>query len=110
MIKCGEIGRLRPTAMPNMTSSDLELAEMQAVALLVHDARGRLLRINEPDPAEPAPRFFLARTAAGNLWRTRYDLPADLATALERLAADEPVVRDLHRPAHHAAAYSALLQ
>jgi hypothetical protein len=78
-----------------MTVSDLELAQMQAVALCVQDERGRLLRVNEPDPNDPAPRFFLARTAAGNLWRTRFDLPPDLATALERLAADEPVVRDL---------------
>jgi RimJ/RimL family protein N-acetyltransferase len=93
-----------------MTVSDLELAQMQAVALFVHDERGRLLRVNEPDPNDPAPRFFLARTAAGNLWRTRFDLPPDLATALERLAADEPVVRDLQEPARHTAEYSALLQ
>src|SRR5579859_7317766 len=88
---------------------ELELAQMQAVALFVHDDRGRLLRVNEPDPAEPAPRFFLARTAAGNLWRTRADLPADLAAALERLAADEPIGRDLHEPAGHAAEYNTLL-
>ena len=93
-----------------MTVSDLELAQMQAVALFVHDERGRLLRVNEPDPNDPAPRFFLARTAAGNLWRTRFDLPPDLATALERLAADEPVVRDLQEPARHTAEYSALLR
>src|SRR5690348_15178476 len=93
-----------------MTPSDLELAQMQAAALFVHDDRGRLLRINEPDPTDPAPRFFLARTVAGNLWRVRCDLPADLAAALERLAADEPVVRDLHEPARHMAEYTALLQ
>ena len=92
-----------------MTPSDLELAQMQADALFVHDARGRLLRVNEPDPTDPAPRFFLARTAAGNLWRTRFDLPADLAAALERLAADEPVVSNLREPARHMAEYTALL-
>ena len=93
-----------------MTAGDLQLAQMQAVALFVHDEHGRLLRINEPDPTDPAPRFFLARTAAGNLWRTRFDLPPDLAAALERLAADEPVVRDLREPARHMAEYTALLQ
>jgi len=88
----------------------LELARMQAVALFVHDERGRLLRVNEPDPTETAPRFFLARTADGNLWRTRYDLPEDLATRLERLAADEPVTADLHQPARYEVEYMALLQ
>ena len=62
-----------------MNYSHLELARMHIDALYVHDANNRLLRINEPDPDGPAPRFFMFRTTAGNLWRTRYDLPADLA-------------------------------
>jgi hypothetical protein len=93
-----------------MTFSDLELARLQAGALFVHDADGRLLAVNEPDPGEPAPRFFLARTATGNLWRTRADLPADLSAALARLAADEPIAPDLREPARHMAGYTALLE
>ena len=89
--------------------TDLELAQMQAEALFVHDASGRLLRINESNPDGPAPRFFLARTAAGNLWRTRYDLPADLAAELERLAADEPVISDLQSPVRHLEEYTEIL-
>jgi RimJ/RimL family protein N-acetyltransferase len=92
-----------------MTYSDLALAQMQAEALYVHDARGRLLRVNEPNPDGPAPRFFLVRTPTGNLWRIRYDLPADLAAALEQLAADEPVIEDLHAPPRHVAEYIAVL-
>jgi hypothetical protein len=93
-----------------MTFSDLELAQMQVEALFVHDEGGRLVRVNEPDPDTPAPRFFLARTATGNLWRTRADLPAALSAALARTAADEPATADLHEPARHMAAYMALLE
>ncbi|MFL5731582.1 MAG: GNAT family N-acetyltransferase [Chloroflexia bacterium] len=92
-----------------MTTNNLNLARMQAAALFVHDEGERLLCVNEPDPSEPAPRFFLARTSAGNLWRTRCDLPAGLATELERLAAGEPVTGDLQGPAYHMAEYTALL-
>src|ERR1043165_4281374 len=90
--------------------NQLELAQIQAETLYVHDARGRLLRVNEPDPDEPAPRFFLARTLAGNIWRIRHDLPAGLAEVLDRLAADEPVVSDLRELPSHVAEYTELLE
>lgn len=93
----------------NIRYSDIELARLQAEALNVHDASGHLLRINEPDADKPASRFFLSRTRAGNLFSTRYDLPASLAAALERLASDEPIVNDLREPPRHLAAYSDLL-
>ena len=66
--------------------------------------------MNEPDPEHDAPRFFLARTVEGNLWRTRHDLPDDLGAGLERLAVDEPVAVDPREPPRHAAAYAALLE
>lgn len=97
----------------SMNYSYLELARMHAGALYVHDGNNRLLRVNEPDPDGPAPRFFMVRTTAGNLWRTRYDLPANLATEIERLAADEPVISDLSElsePCHHVAQYTELLE
>ena len=71
-----------------MTAGDLEVVQMRAAALFVHDTRLIAAR-NAPDPTDPASRFFPARTAVGNLRRTCFDLPADLA-ALERLAADAP--------------------
>jgi len=88
----------------------LELMHLQAAALYSHDAEGRLLRVNEPDPNQPAPRFFLARSAHGNLWRTRYDLPPELAAELARLAASEPVVADLPPFPLHQGGYVALLE
>lgn len=96
--------------MLNKSYSNLDLIQMQVNALFVHNANSRLLRINEPDPTEPAPRFFLARTAVGNLWRTRHDLPAELAAALEQLAAAEPINPDLPELPLHAAEYRKLLE
>lgn len=93
-----------------MERSSLELAVLQAEVLYVHDASGKLLRINESDPDGPAPRFFLARTASGNLWRTRYDLPADLAARLEELASNEPIAGDLRQPPSYMADYQRLLE
>ena len=88
---------------------DLDLLRLHINALFVQDDNGKLLRINELDAENPAPRFFLGRTTQGNLWRTRHDLPAPLSTEIERLAADEPVVGDLRQPPKHAAAYAHLL-
>jgi hypothetical protein len=98
------------TVSLNVASNDFELMRLQTDALFLHDANGRLLHINEPEPNDPAPRFFLGRTSAGNLWRTRCDLPLDLAAEIERLAADEPVARDLHEAPQHEAAYIQLLE
>jgi RimJ/RimL family protein N-acetyltransferase len=92
-----------------MIDTDLDLMRLQAEALFVHDANGRLVCINEPDPTNPAPRFFLARTKVGHLWRARFDLPLDLAAELDRLAAAEPVVSDLSEQPHYAVQYAALL-
>ena len=96
--------------MQNMNYSVLDLAQMLDAALFVHDADSHLLRINEPDPSSPPPRFFLARTREGNLWRTRHDMPEDLTTELDRLAGDEPVAGDLLQPPYHEREYAHLLQ
>lgn len=94
-----------------MTSAytDLELLRMQVEALYLSDDGGRLSGINEPEPSQPAPRFFLGRTSQGNLWRTRFDLPPDLTAALEQLAADEPVARNLAQSPRYEAEYLHLL-
>ncbi|MEO8395987.1 MAG: GNAT family N-acetyltransferase, partial [Chloroflexota bacterium] len=93
-----------------MIYSDLELIRLQTDALFVQNDNGKLLLINEPEPTDPAPRFFLGRTITGNLWRTRFDLSAELAAELERLAADEPVTGDLREAPRHVAAYLELLE
>jgi RimJ/RimL family protein N-acetyltransferase len=60
-------------------------------ALFTHDAESRLLFLNEPDSAvTPAPRLFLGRTRAGNVWRFRAGLSEKLCEELDALCADEP--------------------
>jgi hypothetical protein len=69
------------------------LLELQVEALFVHDAAGRIVATNEPG-GRRAPRFFLARSADGNLWRVRDDLPAEIAEELHAVARAEPVRAD----------------
>jgi hypothetical protein len=64
--------------------------------------------VNEPDGAE-APRFFLGRTIAGNVWRFGYDLPDLLAERLESLCLKEPVT-DLRQEPAGLSEYSSLLE
>src|SRR5262245_47335116 len=82
---------------------------MHVQTLFTHDAHARLLLVNEPGGGAPAPRLFLGRTRAGNLWRLRADLPASLIEALEALCVDEPVGMAFHRNPRHVAAYVRLL-
>ena len=55
------------------------------------------------------PRLFLGRTAVGNRWRFRHDLPDQLVGQLEALCEEEPVAGDLREPPRHAARFSAVL-
>lgn len=74
-----------------MTPTDHELLELQARALFTHNADGRIVSKNKPVYA-PAPRLFLGRSLAGNLWRFRDDVPDDLTATLEPLLLREPVM------------------
>jgi hypothetical protein len=67
-----------------------QLIEWQVEALFTHDAAGRIVRQNEPD-GPPAPLYFLGRTAEGNIWRMRQDVPYDLAARLDEISGREPV-------------------
>ena len=79
-------------------------------ALFTHDARSRLLSINEPGGGPPAPRLYFGRTSAGNLWRYRADLPEPLVEELEALCADEPAGAEFHHAPRHVEAYLRLLE
>ena len=80
--------------------TDLEFAEIDVDTVFTHDARGRIVRQNEPD-GELAPRFLFGRTRVGNNWRVRYDVPDETARRLDELAASEPVGDDLTSPPVH---------
>lgn len=89
---------------------DLELMAAHARALFTHDARSRLLSVNEPGGGGLAPRLFLGRTRRGNVRRFRADLPETLVEELETLCRDEPTGHELSSPPRHAAAYVRLLE
>ncbi len=82
--------------MTEARPSDLELMQFHIEALYLHDARSRIRSTNEWT-SKVAPRFFLGRTGAGNLWRFRTDVPDDLALELEDLCNNEPVTTELPR-------------
>jgi len=90
--------------------TDEQLMAMHAHALFTHDARSRLLSVNEPGGGGSAARFFLGRTREGNLWRFRADLPETLIKELEALCLDEPVGQELHGKPCHFDAYVRLLE
>lgn len=67
-----------------------DLIRMHVEALFTHDARGRMLRVNEPEGAR-APRFFLGRTAQSVEWRVRHDVDDGLARELAAACEGEPL-------------------
>jgi GNAT superfamily N-acetyltransferase len=78
----------------------LSIAESRVAALFRHDARRRLVEVNQWDGGV-APRFFLMRTPEGVVARFRQDVPDDLATRLSELCAGERLCDPPpERPAH----------
>ncbi len=92
-----------------MGISDYQIMGLAVDALFTHDPDGSIRHVNEPDGAL-APRFFLGHTAAGNLWRFRYDLPPDTRRKLAALAAAEPVGSDLQAEPRNLEAFLAVLR
>ncbi len=89
--------------------SDRELLEIQVETLFRLDAKGRLASVNEP-LQRPVPRVFAGRTLAGEmLVRARFDLPDDLARALEGCSTQRQlleVLGDNVASGHHGPAYA----
>ncbi len=81
-------------------------------ALFTHSNDLRLLFINEPGGSSAhAPRLFLGRTRAGNVWRFRADLSEKLCEELSALCADEPPVSSkFDEPPRHLEKYIRLLE
>jgi len=78
----------------------LSLAESRVGALFRHNARGRLVEVNQRDGGI-APRFFLMRTGESAIVRFRQDVPDDLAARLTELCAAERLSDPpSERPAH----------
>jgi hypothetical protein len=67
-----------------VTIDDLDLIQIQAEALFVHDARGQLLHVNDLGHRS-APRFFLGHTASGRIYRLRSDVPREIGNELTQI-------------------------
>jgi GNAT superfamily N-acetyltransferase len=70
--------------------NDQEMMRLHVETLFTHDSQGRMLCVNEPH-GKTAPRFFLGRTAHGNVWRFGVGLEQDLVEALELACLAEPI-------------------
>lgn len=92
--------------------TDLELMNIHVSALYTHDAKSRLLFVNEPDNKTiPAARLFLGRTQDGNVWRFRADLPDELCEQLNAVCSDEPPLgEELMKPPLYLESYLRLLE
>ncbi|MCZ6889643.1 MAG: GNAT family N-acetyltransferase [Gammaproteobacteria bacterium] len=90
------------------TTSVRDLMNIHLAALFTHDARARIVRVNESGGSS-APRFAFGMTTQGNVWRFRHDLADDLVGKLEALCQAEPTITDLGQPPRHRDAYIRIL-
>ncbi len=75
------------------------------------DADGRIISLRRPSSRPGcAPRFFMGRSHAGNVWLFRHDVPHDVTRRLEVLCRSEPSATDLMPGPRVAPAIRAALQ
>lgn len=67
----------------------LEHMRAHAAVMYAHDARGRMLRVNQWDDSSLVPRLHLYLSEDGAICRLRHDLPDEIAAALTRVAEQE---------------------
>jgi hypothetical protein len=72
------------------------------------DSHHRITTPTEPN-ARPAPLFVLIRGISDVVWGVRNDLRGEIADELDRLASEEPPVRDFQTSPLHADAYLSLV-
>ena len=89
--------------------TDLDWMALQVEGLFTYDDAGRMRFVDERDGGR-APRFFLGRTSAGNLWRFRDDLTPAAVAALTALCEREPVVEDPTERPRYGPAYREVLE
>ncbi len=79
---------------------DRDLMGIYADTCFTYDARGRMLRSNEPreEARRPAPRLYLGRTRAGHVVRFGAAVPEALARRLQAIIDGQSPVGDLHAP------------
>jgi hypothetical protein len=80
--------------MPRETVDDHDLMTIRAETLFTYDARGRMVRNNEPE-GDPAPRLFLGYTTDGYVLRLGQAVPDVLVRRLHEIVDRRPPVRAL---------------
>jgi GNAT superfamily N-acetyltransferase len=80
-----------------MQRDDRALMELDAEILFTYDARGRMLRVNEPD-GRRAPRLFVGRTTGGHVVRFGELMPNAVADRLLEIVEDQPAIDGLRLP------------
>jgi hypothetical protein len=93
---------------PEALIAEPRMLSIRAATLFGLTESGRLLHENSPDRS-PAPRMWLAGTAAGNAVRIRADVREETADAIEELVAREPPLSRLRSVPAHLDEYLALL-
>jgi len=94
-----------------MVTPDLQLRTLFLQRPLVRgllESHGRITVTTEPS-ARPAPFFVLIRGTSSVAWGVRGDVPEDIADELDRLADEEPPVRDFQAPPLHADKFLSLV-
>ena len=86
-----------------MSTPDLHLK-----TLFVLNDEGRILLAREPG-TNRGPLFSLVRNATSCVWAVRADVPPNIASEIDRLAAEEPHVSDFRDTPVHAERYVSLL-
>jgi hypothetical protein len=82
--------------------------ELHLRSSFVLDDRGRITSTREPD-ATHGPLFTIMRGASSCAWLLHADVPDDAASAIERLARDEPPTTDFRAPPVNAERYLSIL-
>jgi RimJ/RimL family protein N-acetyltransferase len=89
--------------------NDRDLMSIRADTLFTYDARGRMLRSNEPE-GRPAPRLFLGRTPGGHVARFGETVPVAVVRRLSEIIERQPPEDDLHLPTSTRAAVRVALE
>jgi hypothetical protein len=84
------------------------LFSLRPLARALMDSHRRITATREPN-ARPAPYFVLIRGTSNVAWGVRNDLSEEIADELDRLAGEEPPVKDFQAPPLHADAYPSLV-
>ena len=80
---------------------------LRPLARELMDSHRLITAPSEPN-ARPAPFFVLIRGASSVIWGVRKDVPEEIANEFDRLASEEPPIRDFRAPPLHADAYQSL--